>query len=181
MKILHYSDRSDVEFPEKYKLADILVTTGDLTTFDLAALEDLVDEKPRFGVYGNHDTAGYMEKYGITNLHLKTINLNGKIWGGFQGCPRYKESGEFQYTEDEAKDFYLNFPKVDVLLLHAGPKGMLDDDSPAHIGSEFVARYVQEKTPEFVFVGHQYEDGEMSLGQTKLYRTFGARIIEITI
>lgn len=179
MKILHYSDIGDKNFLERYKKADILVTTGDLTTFDFLGLEDIKDEKPRIGVYGNHDTPGYMEKYGIGNLHLKTININGLIWGGFQGSRAYKEKGEFQFYEDEAKDFYLNFPKVDMLLLHVGPKGMLDAPDEVHRGSEYMARYVLEKKPKIVMLGHDHSNAEMEVGETKLIRTFGLREMEI--
>lgn len=179
MKILHYSDKSSPSFLNLYQQCDVLVSTGDLMTFDFAGLEDIPIKKSAFGVYGNHDSGNYMEPLGIINLHNKVYEYGGLTWGGFQGCLKYKDSS-LLYTEDEARLFANAFPYVDIFLLHAGPKGMLDDSSDAvHTGSENIRRYVLEKQPKVVFVGHQYSDDFMQAGNTKIYRTYGARIIEI--
>lgn len=179
MKVLHYSDRTSVNFTELYNQCDLLVTTGDLTLFDFPGLEEAARKKPAFGVYGNHDSGNYMERLGIINLHNKVHEFAGMKWGGFQGCLKYKES-DFMYTEEEAKIWADTFPQVDVLLLHAGPKGILDDPSDdVHAGSENIRRYVAEKKPKYVFVGHQYSDDFTEFGTSKVYRSFGARIIEI--
>lgn len=179
MKILHYSDRQSTEFLNLYQNCDVLVTTGDLNYFDFAGLEDIKNKKPAFGVYGNHDSGNYLESLGIINLHNKIYQYAGLKWGGFQGCIKYKDS-PLMYTEEEAKQWADNFPYVDILLLHAGPKGMLDDPSDIiHTGSESVRRYVLEKKPKYIFVGHQYSDGFMEEKETKIYRTYGARVIEI--
>lgn len=179
MKFLHYSDRGSSEFLKLYKECDVLVTTGDLSLSDLAGLEDIPIKKPAFGVYGNHDSGDYLEKLRIVNLHNRVFEYAGKGWGGFQGCLRYKP-GNLMFTNNEAKVFADTFPAVDILLLHVGPKGMLDDDSDEfHQGSEYIRSYVIEKQPQIVFLGHQYSNGFMQAGKTMLYRTYGARIIEI--
>lgn len=179
MKILHYSDRRSPDFPELYQQCDILVSTGDLHFQDFFGLEDFPNKKPAFGVYGNHDSGKYMEPLGIIDLHNTIHDYAGLKWGGFQGCLRYKP-GPLMFEEEEAKIWADTFPYVDILLLHVGPKGMLDDPSDdLHAGSEHVRRYVLEKRPKVVFCGHQYENGFMETGRTKLYRTYGARIIEI--
>lgn len=179
MKILHYSDKSSPNFLELYQQCDVLISTGDLISFDFAGLEDIKNKKPAFGVYGNHDSGNYMESLAIINLHNKVYGYAGLKWGGFQGCIKYKES-PLMYTEEEAKAWVDTFPYVDVLLLHAGPKGMLDDPSDEiHTGSESIRRYVLDKKPKFIFVGHQYSNDFMEVGETKIYRTYGARIIEI--
>lgn len=179
MKILHYSDKTSTNFLELYQQCDVLISTGDLTSFDFAGLEDIQNKKPAFGVYGNHDSGNYMESLGIINLHNKVYEYTGLKWGGFQGCIKYKDS-PLMYTEEEAKHWADTFPYVDVLLLHAGPKGMLDDPSDEiHTGLESIRRYVLENKPKFVFVGHQYSDDQMETEGIKLYRTYGARIIEI--
>lgn len=181
MKILHYSDRASPDFLNLYNQCDVLVSTGDLYFFDFAELEDIQNKKPAFGVYGNHDSGNYMESLGIINLHNRVYEYAGLKWGGFQGCLKYKES-PLLYTEEEAKVWADTFPYVDVLLLHAGPKGMLDDPSDQpHVGSENIRRYVLEERPKFVFVGHQYSDDFMEIENTKIYRTYGARIIEIGV
>lgn len=179
MKILHYSDKASKDFDSLYEDCDVLISTGDLSIFDFGNLQENTNKKPAFGVYGNHCSGTYLERLDITNLHNTVVEFNGMKWGGFQGCLRYKNN-DLMYTEEEAQEFATNFPYVDILLLHAGPKDMLDDPSDSvHIGSESIARYVRDKKPKFVFCGHQYSDDEMKLGNTSLFRTYGARIITI--
>ncbi len=174
---------------ELYQQCDVLVVTGDLELSDFSGLayhlyqnqQDSSQIKPAFGVYGNHDTPDYLEELKIINLHNTVYDFNGLRWGGFQGCIKYKES-DVMYTDEQAKEFAETFPYVDVLLLHAGPKDMLDDSSDyIHEGNEHIKRYVLEKKPKFVFVGHQYSDDYLDLGNTKIYRTYGARILELEI
>ena len=179
MKVLHYSDKGSKEIVSLYQGCDVLVTTGDLAFYDLNFVETIDEKKPAFGVYGNHCSGNYLEDLGITNLHNKVVEYEGYKWGGFQGCLKYKETG-VMYTEDEAGQFADNFGYVDILLLHAGPKEMLDDPSdPVHIGSESIRRYVMEKRPKFIFLGHQYTNAEMDYEGIKLHRTYGARMINI--
>ncbi|MDP3954874.1 MAG: metallophosphoesterase family protein [bacterium] len=177
MKILHYSDKSSPDFLDLYNQCDILVTTGDLTLFDFAGLQDVANKKPALGVYGNHDSGQYLETLGIVNLHNKVYDFNGFKWGGFQSCLKYKESG-IMFTEEEAKIFADTFPAVDILLLHAGPLGMLDDPTDrVHIGSENIRKYVLEKQPKVVFCGHQYSNDSTQVDNSIIYRTYRARMI----
>lgn len=179
MKVLHYSDRGDPDFLNLYSQCDVLITTGDLSLFDFSRLEDIKDKKPAFGVYGNHDSGNYMDQLGITNVHNRVVEWNGFKIGGFQGCIKYKES-VLMYTEEEARVWAENFPYVDILLLHAGPRGMLDDPSDEiHTGNESIRQYVLDKKPKFVFCGHQYSEDQMEVGETKLYRAYGAKLVEI--
>jgi len=181
LKVLHFSDRNSPDFKKFYDECDVLFTTGDLSYFDFKGLEDKENKKLAFGVYGNHDDGMYMKDMGITNVHNKIIDFQGTKIGGFQGCIKYKESN-LMFEEKEAKEFADNFPYVDILLLHAGPKDILDDKSDAiHKGSEHIKRYVLEKKPKYVFVGHQYSNDFMEIENTKIYRTYGAKIIEIKI
>jgi len=73
--------------------ADVMFSTGDLSLFDFTTIEELIPQKVAFGVYGNHDTPGYLERLGIINLHLKVFKWNGFTIGGYQGSPRYKAKG----------------------------------------------------------------------------------------
>ncbi|MBI3289833.1 metallophosphoesterase [Candidatus Microgenomates bacterium] len=179
MKVLHYSDFGDKNFLNLYSECDVLITTGDLSLFDFSGLEDIVDKKPAFGVYGNHDSGNYMDQLAITNVHNRVVEWNNLKIGGFQGCIKYKES-PLMYTAEEAKSWAENFPYVDILLLHAGARGMLDDPSDEiHTGNESIRQYILGKKPKFVFCGHQYSEAEMTVGETKIYRAYGARLIEI--
>ncbi len=180
MKILHYSDKSNPNFDNLYEQVDLLLCTGDLTLFDFGSLPLKKNTKPAFGVYGNHDLGTYLEELEIINLHNNIYQYAGMTWGGWQGCPRYKKGGGPQFSEEEAVIWSQSFPAVDVLLLHAGPKDMLDDQSDSvHIGSEAIKNYVLTKSPKYIFCGHQYSDAELTIGNTTIYRSYGARIVTI--
>lgn len=182
MKVLHYSDKGVKNILDLYNECDIFITTGDLRFVDFVGIGQLQFKVPSFGVYGNHDDGcSYLLDNNIENVHNKVVNFNGLILGGFQGCLRYN-TREIQYTEDEAKTFYENFPYVDILILHAGPFGLLDDQSDVvHTGSKYIRKYVDDKKPKFVFCGHQYSEAEMTYGTTKIFRTYGARTIDINL
>lgn len=180
MNILHYSDKSSTDFLQLYQSCDVLLYTGDLSYFDFHGLADTEVKKPAFGVHGNHDPSDFFPDLHIINLHNTVYEYAGLRWGGFQGCLRYKKSGDFQFSEDDAELWATSFPAVDVLLLHAGGRDLLDDPSDdVHIGSDAVRRYILDKKPKFVFCGHQYSDDEMTVGETRIFRTYGARMIEI--
>ena len=180
MKILHYSDHHSNEALVLLKQVDILFTTGDLSIFDLREIESEIHLKPSFGVYGNHCVPGYMEEIGIKNMHLRTEQFGQFLIGGYQGCPRYKNSGGPQFTEDEAVRDLSNFPRVDILLLHAAPFELLDTpEDSVHTGSKAVREYIDRTKPLFIFCGHDSPSLEMTYGQTKIYRTHETRIVEI--
>lgn len=181
MKVLHYSDKGDSNFFSLYKECDVLITTGDLSLFDFSGLEDTRNKKPAFGVYGNHDSGNYMDQLGITNVHDRVVEWNNLKVGGFQGCIKYKES-PLMYATEEARVWAESFPYVDILLLHAGGRGLLDDPSDEiHTGDESIRQYILDKKPKFVFCGHQYSEAEMEINGTKIYRSYGAKLIEVNL
>lgn len=180
MNILHFSDHSDPNLLQYFTNAQALFTTGDLTLYDFEPIKSVLSHIPAFGVYGNHCVNGYMESLGITNVHLKTVQWNGLTIGGFNGCKRYKPVGDFQYTEEEATQMLAQFPRVDILLLHAAPWGLLDTPGDTvHEGSHAVREYVERTQPRYIFCGHDSPSGELVYNGTQIYRTHGARLIEI--
>jgi len=182
MNFLHFSDHFDAKLSELFDQADILISTGDLSYFDFTEIENRIYEKPSFGVYGNHDAPEYLERPGIQNVHLKVVEFNGMKIGGYQGCPRYKDGGGPQFTQEEAIRHLGNFPAVDILLLHAAPKGLLDTPGdPVHTGSMAVRDYVDRTKPKYIFCGHDSPSSELDYNGIKIFRTDMARIIEISI
>lgn len=160
--------------------ADVLFSTGDLTYFDFIPIENELSKKTAFGVYGNHCTPGYLEKLGILNLHLKVYEWNNLLIGGYQGCPRYKNGGGPQFTEEEAARDLANFRGVDILLLHAAPDGLLDSPGDVvHTGSKAVREYVDRTHPKYIFCGHDSPSKTIQYGDTNIFRTHQSKIIEI--
>ena len=176
MRVLHYSDHNDPDLIKLYENCDVMFATGDLTVFDFLG----VTGKPMFGVYGNHCSGSYFETVGITNVHLKVLDFEGLRIGGFEGCTRYKEGGGPQFTQEEAKQLLVNFPSVDIFLSHSPPFGLLDDPTdPVHVGFQAIRDYIDRNHPKYVFCGHLDPNSELDYQGSKIYRTHGARMIEI--
>ena len=98
-----------------------------------------------------------MEAFGIENLHLKRESLHGSSFCGFEGCVRYKPSGERQYTQKQATKLASRLPAADVLLCHCPPYGVNDDpDDPAHIGFHALREWVDRHQPKVILHGHTH-------------------------
>lgn len=160
---------------------DLIVTLGDLERHDLLSLTQVTDV-PKIGVYGNHCSGNYMQELGIRNMHMTTCSLGGFVFGGFQGCVRYKENLDaIMYTQDEATALFRQLPPVDILLCHCPPRGINDEDEIAHQGFDGEREYVDTFHPKVLLHGHTYPTGEALVRQhdeTQIEYVRGYKIIE---
>src|SRR3954454_9952961 len=56
---------------------DVVLCLGDLQTAWLETLDRV--RLPKLGVRGNHDFEPYMEQFGIEDLHLRRVELDGGL------------------------------------------------------------------------------------------------------
>ena len=70
---------------------DVCFLLGDVTHKDLQILDSYLDKSKTYGVLGNHDDFGLLEKMGIKNIHMKQIEISGVTFFGFEGSFRYKD------------------------------------------------------------------------------------------
>lgn len=188
MRILAISDR-----PPKRKIKeiiseqtiDLIVTLGDLDQSQIRELED-VTHIPKIGVYGNHDSGMYFEPLGIQNMHLTTFELNGVVFGGFQGCVRYKENPDaIMCTQEEASELLKDFPRVDVFLAHCPPYGINDEpEELSHQGFRALREYIETKKPAYLLHGHTYpteEERVREFAGTKIEYVYGEMILELDL
>lgn len=186
MKILAIADR-----PPREKIKSILdknpieliCTLGDLDQFSLTELEGITNI-PKLGVYGNHDSGMYFEPLGITNMHLKTFEYGGFVFGGFEGCVRYKNDPYAKMcTQEEATEMLKNFPKVDVMLAHSPPYGINDEpEELAHQGYKALREYVEQKKPRYLLHGHTYPMADnviTKFADTKIIYVYEDKIIDL--
>lgn len=187
MKILAISDR-----PPREKIKAILdqhaiemiCTLGDLDHFSLTELESIMNI-PKLGVYGNHDSGMYFEPLGIRNMHLTTFEYGGLVFGGFEGCVRYKQDPYAKmYTQEEASALLKDFSRVDVLLAHCPPYGVNDEpEELAHQGYAALREYVETKKPKYLFHGHTYPTSEnlvTRFAETEIIYVYADRVVEIS-
>jgi len=187
MKILAIADRPPKEkiknVLEKNKDVNLICTLGDLDYFSLIELKD-INNIPKIGVYGNHDSGKYFDELGIINLHLKTFEFMGYIFGGFEGSVRYKQNPHaIMYTQEEAFELLKNFPRVDIMLAHCPPYGINDEpEELAHQGFKSFREYIEIKKPKYFFHGHTYPTKENLITkfcETQIIYIYEEKIIEI--
>ena len=184
MKTLVIADKNphlDVPTLVKEQGVELIITLGDLTREDLLSLAQ-VQNIPKIGVYGNHDSGTYMPELGIWDLHLKLWDFMGLKFGGFEGCVRYKDNPQaIMYTQDEAKQMLNGYPKVDIFLSHCPPFGINDEpDEIAHQGFHALRDYLDVQQPKVWLHGHTYPTEATIVkqhGPTRIEYTSGHRLI----
>lgn len=178
MKVLAIADRPpkrSIRETVTEENIDLIITLGDLEYMQISEL-GLIQGIPKIGVYGNHCTPGYMEQLHIVDLHLKTVEINGITFGGFEGSHKYKNDAFAKmYTQEEATELMIDFPCVDVFIAHSPPAGINDEDSPAHQGLLALRNYLDTKQPKYFLHGHTYPTKE---GLVTKYA--GTQIIYVT-
>lgn len=160
---------------------DAIVTAGDLSGPALAGI-DAVDV-PAMGVYGNHCDGEYLDRLGVTDLHLNRTVVSGVSFVGLQGCVRYKDGNDdILYTQDEYRILVDSLPFADVLVTHCPPRGINDHDDPAHVGIDALHGWMRTARPAMVIHGHTYPTHPVTTYQgTQIEYVYGARVLDIPL
>jgi Icc-related predicted phosphoesterase len=190
MRVLALADRpfhAEVSTLARQHDVDAIITLGDLQPSWLETLDGV--HVPKLGVYGNHDDEPYMTWFGIDDLHLNRIQLDGgRSFSGFQGCVTYRRGSPGRrvgptYTQHEASRLARKLPAADVLVCHCPPRGVNDDpDDIAHVGFDALRDYVWKHNPRWLLHGHTYpQPGRIvdHIGDTKVFYVNGARVVDL--
>jgi uncharacterized protein len=188
MRLLALADRpfhADAARIAEQRDVDAIVCLGDLQPSWLETLDRV--HLPKLGVYGNHDEEPYMDWFGIEDLHLRRLDLDGgPSFCGFQGCVAYQRgAGKVgpSYSQREAKRLVKRLPPADVLLCHCPPLGVNDDpDDRAHVGFDGLRDWVLRHQPRLLLHGHTHpQPGQLTdrLGETRVVYVNGARVLDL--
>lgn len=197
-----YGDRLPALHP------DVVVSCGDLP-FDY--LEYLVSrlDVPLLYVPGNHDPSlrppdatwtplradvPIPGPPGCENIDGRVVEAHGLRIAGLGGSLRYKP-GPNQYTQAEMsrRALGLSFKlglhrvrdrrKLDVLVTHAPPFGVVPASDAAHTGFAAFARLIRTFQPLIHVHGHVHPYGrpseERRLGRTRVINAIPSRMIEL--
>ncbi|URZ06039.1 metallophosphoesterase family protein [Clostridium felsineum] len=165
MKILLISDEEskymwDFFVPENFKDIDIIISCGDLKAEYLSFLVTMI-KAPLFYIRGNHDN-NYKNNppEGCECIDGKIINYNGIRIMGLGGSMKYRET-TLVYTEKEMRKrinklkFGLFFNRgVDIIVSHAAPKGINDENDLCHEGFKCFLELIQKYSPKYFCHGH---------------------------
>ena len=165
MKILVLSDEECPALWEYYipgRLAeyDLIIACGDLNAKYLSFLVTMA-RCPLLYVAGNHDaTYDLYPPEGCDCIDGHVVTYNGIRIMGLGGCRRYRP-GSNQYTEQEMRyriarlKWHLwRLKGVDIVVSHAAPKDLGDDEDPAHWGFECFRKLIDKYRPAFFLHGH---------------------------
>ena len=152
--------------------ADVLISCGDMLDQVIMQTAQAAQCSHIFAVKGNHDGAGSFPAP-ILNLHLRTENYGGLLFGGFQGSWKYKPRGHFLYDQGEVESLLAAFPPVDVFVAHNSPRHVHDREDEVHLGFEAFAGYIRRVRPRLFFHGHQHINQETRIGETRVIGVYG--------
>ena len=196
MKILALSDEEcpalwDFYTPGKLDGYDLIISCGDLKASYLSFLVTMA-RVPVFYVHGNHDT-GYARKppEGCDCIEDQLVVYNGIRILGLGGCRRYRP-GDHQYSEREMRKrirklkWKLWWHKgVDVVVTHAPPAGVGDDEDIAHRGFEAFLPFLEKYRPQVLLHGHVHMNYTMEkvrerrLGDTRVINVYERYNVEV--
>ena len=165
MKILTISDEEcpflwDYYVPGKLDEYDLIISCGALSSKYLSFLVTMA-KCPVLYVHGNRD-AGY--KYnppeGCDCIDDALVVYNGVRILGLGGCRKY-HPGAHQYTEKQMRRRIFRMMwqirklgGVDIVVTHAPPEGLGDDDDPAHWGFAAFREFLDKYHPAYFVHGH---------------------------
>ena len=165
MKILAVSDQEcpalwDYYVPGRLNDCDLIISCGDLKASYLSFLVTFA-RAPVLYVPGNHDTRYPQDPpEGCDCIDDHFVVYNGVRILGLGGCRRY-HPGRYQYTEWQmfrriAKlAFHIWWNKgVDIVVTHAAPEGLGDDEDIAHWGFKALRKLIEKYHPAYLIHGH---------------------------
>ena len=196
MRILTVSDEEcpalwDYYVPGRLEGIDLIISCGDLKASYLSFLVTMA-KCPVLYVAGNHDIRyAANPPEGCDPIDGHYVIYNGIRIMGLGGCRRY-HPGPHQYSERQMRRRIrkLWYPLwrnkgVDIVVTHAAPAGLGDDEDMAHWGFEAFRKLLDRHHPRFLVHGHvhmtygQNTEREIEYNGTSVVNAYERYIIEI--
>jgi Icc-related predicted phosphoesterase len=170
---------------------DLVLSAGDLPWDYLEALVAQLGAPAAF-VPGNHDprTGTGTGPHGLVDVDGHVLTIGGLRVAGLGGCIRYND-GPHQYTQDEYETRARRLlheasggRAVDVLLTHAPPLGLGDDEAdPCHVGISALHGVIETLHPSWHLHGHIHPYGmqkpDRHIGTTTIRNVIPWQLIDI--
>ena len=196
MKILTISDEEcpalwDYYAPGRLDGYDLIISCGDLNSRYLSFLVTMA-KCPVLYVHGNHD-GGYAQRppEGCDCIDDQIVTYNGVRILGLGGCRMY-HPGPHQYTDAQMRRRIAKLRwklwrmgGVDIVVTHAAPEGLGDDEDRAHWGFESLRELIDKYNPKYLVHGHVHMSyghnipREIDYNGTKVINAYERYTIEI--
>jgi len=188
MKILAIADEELMAFwdyyvPGRLREYDLILSSGDLKAAYLSFIVTMA-RAPVMFVHGNHDT-GYdvTEPEGCDSIDGKIVEYKGLRILGLGGCMWYRPAAH-QYSEKQMRRRIrklrweiAKYGGVDIVVTHAPPKGVGDDEDRAHQGFECFLELIDRYRPRYLLHGHVHKSYGMSFVREREYH--GTAVINV--
>ncbi len=158
----------------------------------IATLKQVKEDKEEYGITIPHTRkiVDKMKDVSLVKNRLRKINgLRVAFLEYFVDTNWVEDFKPIEYKEelkkakketDKAKRVLKSFGKIDILICHQPPYGILDKVSGKynppkgwigkHAGSKIILDYIKKKQPRYVFCGHIHEaKGKAKIGKTEVY------------
>jgi uncharacterized protein len=206
LKILAVSDEVvdrlySTQISEYFRDVDMILGCGDLPYEYLEFLVSVLNV-PLLYVPGNHDPQFDMRNPaaradGCDLLDQRVARVKGLNLAGLGGSIRYKPVPPNQYTQTEMYlRLVLFLPALlrqriqtggglDIVIAHSPPRGIHDDDDPAHVGFSAFRDFIRVFKPRYFLHGHTlvYKSNLLppvtQLGATTVINVNPSRLLEV--
>lgn len=169
---------------------DLVLAAGDLPWDYLERLGSLIDAPAAF-VPGNHDpriSRTSTGPRGFVAADEHAVTVGGLRVAGLGGCVRYN-GGDHQYTQKQYDRRARTLLRraggepVDILLTHAPPLGLGDDDDPSHLGIDALHGVLETLRPTWHLHGHIHPFGmhkdDRHVGRTTIRNVIPWHVVDI--
>jgi Icc-related predicted phosphoesterase len=211
MRILSVSDKVEPVLygpyiRERVGQIDLILACGDLPYYYLDYIVSLLD-RPLYYVHGNHDraimrppepgaAAGSACLGWAVDLHGRSVECQGLLLAGLEGCRVYNPGAPYQYSEAQVRNQIWQLGLrllanrlrrgryLDILITHAPPRGIHDGEDLPHRGFEGYLALLRRFRPGLMIHGHQHiynrnDTAETDYEGTRVINTFGYRVLEL--
>ena len=182
--------------------AELVLSAGDLPWDYVEWVGDTV-AAPVVFVPGNHDPETRRRRdqrlrwedsapgpRGVIDADRQVVEVEGLRIAGLGGCVRYR-AGAHQYSQREFTRQAARLVRaarrrgpVDVVLTHAPPFQLGDEDDQAHIGVQALHTVLERLEPTWLLHGHVHPFGrtmpDRHVGRTTVRNVIPWRMLEIT-
>lgn len=170
---------------------DLVLAAGDLSWDYLERVASAVDAPAAF-VPGNHDpriSRTSTGPRGFVDVDERVEMVGGLRIAGLGGCVRYN-GGTHQYTQEQYDRRARTLlgragddEPVDVLLTHAPPLGLGDEDDPSHLGIAALHGVLEALRPTWHLHGHIHPfgmvKGDRQVGPTTVRNVIPWQVIDV--
>ncbi|MBP3359746.1 MAG: metallophosphoesterase family protein [Clostridia bacterium] len=188
LKLAVISDtHGDLAFGEKFRKFmlnieeyDLCIVLGDVSTYELDKITELVPINKIIALRGNHDRFDVYHKHGITNINGKVYTCKGIRIAGIEGSNRYKNEKYPLYTHYESLKLAYDMPqKADILISHDCIFTESKYDK-AHEGMAGLSYYVYKNNVMYHIHGHIHKSYRSNYPNgTEEISVYGCEYIEI--